>query len=303
MLATAAMSMIPMPSAADSARAVATVYTVSLLATVPMIIAIVAAWTLRHASAEGRVLVWRSTVVALLMLFVGQLLPHHWMAGVVPQTLAMPLVELGRLQVAPSASDASVSAWGGLSLVQLLCATYAAGVILTLLPLVIGLWRSRRLARSAQPLAGEWQAALESLRQQLGVRRGVRLMSTADIAVPVTWGIVRPIVLVPDRALRWSAENRRIVLLHELEHIRAGDWAFGIVARVMCALYWFHPAAWRDRARSLSGDAELACDDRVVARGTRRSDYAELLVTAADGLLAVGGAMALSERGTLRYAD
>jgi beta-lactamase regulating signal transducer with metallopeptidase domain len=115
----------------------------------------------------------------------------------------------------------------------------------------------------------------------------------------MTWGLLRPIVLVPDRSLRWTAASRRIVLLHELEHVREADWLFGLLARLTCALYWFHPIAWQV-ARALRDDAELACDDRVLARGTRRSDYAELLVNAADRLLPAAGAMALSERGSLR---
>jgi beta-lactamase regulating signal transducer with metallopeptidase domain len=301
MLASAVLSVIPMTSAADSAGAVVTVYSVSLLATVPMLIALIIAMVLRHAAAEGRVLVWRSTVVALLTLFVGQELPHQWVAWIVPQTLAAPLVELGRLQVAPTSPivNASGGAWVGVSLVQLLFTLYLAGAALALLPLAIGLWRSRQLARNARPLDGAWSTMLDALRAELGIRRNVRLLWSSRISVPVTWGLLHPIILVPDSALRWTSENQRIVLLHELEHVRTSDWFFGVLARAMCALYWFHPVAWRV-ARSLRDDAELACDDRVLSRGTRRSDYAELLVSAADRLLPVAGAMALSERGSLR---
>jgi beta-lactamase regulating signal transducer with metallopeptidase domain len=161
------------------------------------------------------------------------------------------------------------------------------------------LFRSYRIARGAAELSGEWESTLNTLRAELGVHRRVRLMWTMRVAVPMTWGFFRPIILVPDSALRWAAENRRIVLLHELEHVRAGDSLFGVLAHVMCALFWFHPVAWRI-ARELRNDAELACDDRVLARGTRRSDYAELLVGAADRLVPMANAMALSERSGLR---
>src|ERR1700754_2923486 len=92
---------------ADSARAIASVYTVSLLATLPLVAAGIAALGLRKASAEVRALVWRSAVVALLVMFIGRQLPLHWIAWVVPSLLAAPLVALGRMQVGTSPSQAS----------------------------------------------------------------------------------------------------------------------------------------------------------------------------------------------------
>jgi hypothetical protein len=101
----------------------------------------------------------------------------------------------------------------------------------------------------------------------------------------------------------WDNEQLRIVLLHELGHVRARDWAFNLIGRVVCALYWFHPGVWWV-ARGLREDCELACDDRVIAAGVRRSDYAELLMSAAIALRgeSITGtpALALSERRGLR---
>ena len=87
-------------SAADSARAAASVYTASLLATGPVLAAIVGAVALRRASAEGRVLVWRAAVVMLLIAFVGRLLPIRLAGWAVPSVVAAPLIALGRVRVA-----------------------------------------------------------------------------------------------------------------------------------------------------------------------------------------------------------
>src|SRR5690349_5088589 len=84
---------------ADSARAVSTVYTASLLALLPIALAVIAALSLRRRSAEGRALVWRSAIAALLLLFVGRQLSFHWMDWALPSTLAAPLIALGRVQV------------------------------------------------------------------------------------------------------------------------------------------------------------------------------------------------------------
>ena len=122
----------------------------------------------------------------------------------------------------------------------------------------------------------------------------------------MTWGFVRPVVVLPRAATSWDNEQLRIVLLHELGHVRARDWAFNLIGRVVCALYWFHPGVWWV-ARGLREDCELACDDRVIAAGVRRSDYAELLLSAATALrsarAAAEPALALSERRGLARAS
>src|SRR6185369_5818750 len=97
---------------ADSARAIASVYTVSLLATLPLGAAAVSAVVLRGASAEVRALVWRSAVVTLLVMFIGRQLPLHWMAWVVPSLLAAPLVALGRMQMAAHPAGTTSDAAG-----------------------------------------------------------------------------------------------------------------------------------------------------------------------------------------------
>src|SRR4051794_16893550 len=101
----------PSFSPADSAHAVATVYTASLLALVPVALAAAIAFALRRSNAQGRALAWRSAVVVLLLIVVGRQFPLHWMAWVVPAALAAPLVALGRVQV----TSVSVALGGGQS--------------------------------------------------------------------------------------------------------------------------------------------------------------------------------------------
>jgi beta-lactamase regulating signal transducer with metallopeptidase domain len=73
------------------------------------------------------------------------------------------------------------------------------------------------------------------------------------------------------------------VLLHELAHVRSGDWLMVVVSHIVCALYWFHPGAWWI-ARGLRRECEFACDNSVLSAGIKPSDYAELLAMAADSL-------------------
>jgi beta-lactamase regulating signal transducer with metallopeptidase domain len=142
---------------------------------------------------------------------------------------------------------------------------------------------------------------MHDARRQLRIGRDVRLFVSPHATVPMTWGLMKPVVVLPPSALEWTDEERRIVLMHELTHVRAADWVFALAARVMCAVLWFHPGMWWI-ARVLREDCELACDDRVIASGVRRSDYAELLVSAADGRRTIEPrvALALARRSGLR---
>jgi len=286
---------------ADSARAIASVYTVSLLTVLPIGLAAIAAIGLRRASAEARALVWRSAVVALLVVFVGRQLPLQWVAWVVPSFFATPLIALGRVEV----SAASLQA-GGIDdvphLVTLLFVMYAVGVVIVIVPMITSLFSVRRKMRNAVLVRGTWNHLLADVAAGLGVRRSVRVFIAFDAVVPMTWGLLRPVIVLPAAAASWSDAERRMVLMHEMAHVRSADWAFNVLARLLCGLLWFNPGVWWI-ARSLRDDCELACDDRVIAAGVRRSDYAEMLVNAADARTAStlpAAALALSRRRGLR---
>ncbi len=280
----------------DSAQAVATVYTASLLVIAPLCIAAIAAFLLRRANAEARVLVWRSALAALLLIFVGRELPLHWVAWVVPSALATPLIALGRVQVTTAPGVAGHSD----VLVRGLFGVYLSGALLVVMSTLAAWLRMRRIAHRALPVRDDgWLRALFEAKASTGVARRVRFVATPEVSVPMTWGLFRPVVAIPSSALRWDAERCRIVVLHELSHAAAFDWGFNLLARAACAVFWFHPAAWWI-ARELRADCELACDDRVIAAGVRRSDYAELLVEAADRFLPLAPALPLGGRAGLR---
>ena len=164
---------------------------------------------------------------------------------------------------------------------------WIVGCGLSLVPLAFGALRLRRLVRTARPLRDpEWVRQAEALRCRLGLRAGVRLLSSAAVATPLTGGLRSPVILLPESASSWSDERRAVVLSHELVHVRRHDALRKIMRRAACALYWFHPLVWAtERLAALAG--EKACDEEVVALGVRPSEYARhLLFLAATGPLA-----------------
>src|SRR5512141_3141747 len=157
-------------------------------------------------------------------------------------------------------------------------ALWAAGALLASARLVLGTNRVAAIRRRASEVDENWTAVSNELGAKLGVARPVRLLFSRDVAVPVTAGLRRPVVLLPDTARRWNEERRRVVLLHELAHVRRCDWMALLVGQAAVALYWFHPLAWSIRVQ-MRKDCERACDDLVLAAGTRASVYAAHLLS------------------------
>ena len=143
------------------------------------------------------------------------------------------------------------------------------------------------LARLSSPVGdASWQELLSSAARRSGVRQPVKLLVSDWTTMPMTWGVVRPVVMLPRTAEKWTDERREVVLLHELAHIRRRDVMTLAVAQLACALYWFNPLMWVAAARQRA-EAERACDDFVLAAGTRASTYADHLL---DMVRAVGRA-------------
>ena len=155
---------------------------------------------------------------------------------------------------------------------------WIAGVAVVLLRFMLGVAGVGWLAHRARPVRDvAWIRLTDDIRRRLGVRRRVRLLRSVRTAMPMTWGLLHPVVLVPVRANDWSEARRRCVLTHELAHVRRWDCLTQTLAQVACAINWFNPLVWM-AARQMRYDRELACDDYVLDCDVRPSDYAAHLV-------------------------
>ena len=187
--------------------------------------------------------------------------------------------ESGALQPANSVilgQDANDSALP--SFAMLLRLMWALGATLLLVLLANDLRRLRALRRGGLP----WPAKNDftrSLALTSGVSRSVEVLLHEGVNAPLTCGLWRPVILLPIDARDWREADLRCALVHELEHVRRGDWATQLLARVVCACYWFHPLVWMAWAR-LRLEAERACDDAVV-QSAECTKYAEQLVSLA----------------------
>src|SRR5215212_8982220 len=169
--------------------------------------------------------------------------------------------------------------WQGLALLAV-----AAGALLFLGQMLAGLLAVWLVARKAEEVTDD-NALLELDRahDHLALGRDVRLLRSPRISVPVVWGIRKPMLLLPADSVTWSAERLRVVLLHELAHLKRIDGITLLMTRLAVAAYWFHPLAW-SLERAGRSECERACDDLVLATGTKASDYAEHLLSIAKNL-------------------
>jgi carboxyl-terminal processing protease len=143
----------------------------------------------------------------------------------------------------------------------------------------LALVRLRGLRRGCRILQdGPLFDLAERLAQQMNVRRPIRLVVCTQRAIPMTWGVFRPTLLLPEEAASWSEDRLRMVVLHELGHIARWDCLTHLFGQLARCLFWFHPLAWLALAKQRQ-EQEKACDDLVIAQGAVAQEYAEHLLT------------------------
>lgn len=191
----------------------------------------------------------------------------------------------------PNQSAQQVPASSAPSLADVLRALWLLGAAAILSVLAGSLWSLYRLRQSGMPWI-DGQRMADTMATDAGVNRRVTVMVHERCAVPAMMGVLRPTILLPLDARHWTEPDLRRVLIHELEHVRRGDWWILLSARAVCMAYWFHPLVWI-AGRQLAVEAERACDDAVVS-GTNRADYAEQLVALAARLSAPAPRLMLS---------
>jgi TonB family protein len=233
-----------------------------------------AAWLPARASAAFRHYCWTTTVALLLALPVAIAFSPKWSLPL-PVSAADPVTSVTvHGKGATPASPAPVPpATNPIPFI------YAAGALAVAIRFGAGAVRTRCLLAGSIPIT------------RPGIPRRVRVVESERAAVPLVWGIVRPVIALPIASRHWSAERLRTVLLHEMIHVQRRDLLAQVVAQAACCLYWFHPLAWI-AAREHRRERERACDDAVLQRGMGAAEYAGHLVDLVRGLTIEAPAMA-----------
>jgi hypothetical protein len=121
-----------------------------------------------------------------------------------------------------------------------------------------------------------WLSALARAQKRMGFKHGTALLTSEDLPSPISWGLMRPVILLNGRAVE-AADEAEAIIAHELAHVARLDWLKLLLARVATALFWFNPLVWI-LAREAHQLREEAADDSVLAANIEDTEYAQLLV-------------------------
>jgi beta-lactamase regulating signal transducer with metallopeptidase domain len=156
-------------------------------------------------------------------------------------------------------------------------AVYAVPAAVLLLITFLALARLVALQARADVLVdGHWLSALARAQRRMGFKHGTALLTSNELASPISWGLMRPVIVLNTRAVEASGEAEAIIA-HELAHVARMDWMKLLLARVATALFWFNPFVWM-LAREAHQLREETADDAVLAADIADTDYAQLLV-------------------------
>jgi HEAT repeat protein/beta-lactamase regulating signal transducer with metallopeptidase domain len=285
---------------------------------------------LRRASAALRHLVWTLALCSALFLPVVSLMLPKWQLRLVTiaspapveTTVAAPAAEPAAAALAEAprlgraghtaadtavAADVSRAAWlPRFSWQSALIGLWLLGAVAILGRIAVGLAAVRFVSRRTQPITdAAWLPMAMDIAEEMGVSRRLRFLRSGRASMPVATGLFRPSVIMPADADTWSENRLRVVLLHELAHVKRRDCLTHVLAQAACAFYWFNPLAWLAVKRARA-ERERACDDLVLACGTRGSEYADLLLEMARVLrgdrfpaLLGGASLAMAHRSQL----
>ena len=276
-------------------------------ATVTTALGLTGVWLARKSRAAVRHALLAATFGVLLALPIASILEP-------PFRIAAPPVEQRKISTVAGAGSAipsgaparvrlreasAVPPSAGVPFGVVLLAGWIAGMALFLTPVAMGLWQVRALRRVALPWR-HGQAVADRLAIETGIHRRVEVLLHGAAQGPMTCGVLHPAIVMPQDAESWEVEDLDRAMVHELEHVRRGDWVSHCLARAVCGVYWFHPLVWI-AWRQLAVEAERACDDAVL-RHSEATTYADQLVGLARrlSLAAKSPMLAMANRADLK---
>jgi beta-lactamase regulating signal transducer with metallopeptidase domain len=265
-------------------------------------VAAIASLMLRRSTAFVRSTVWVCAVVGLLLVPCFSNITPMWNVPIIPDLASLysgayvpdtEKPEQGTTGVAPTAqagtsevvSSSQGNTPGGIPWYAWGILAWIAGGLLYFCWSLILHAGVRSVVRQAVPANRRWTSLLDGMAEELDLSRDVRLLESGHLKAAVTFGIVDPVIVLPSDCDDWPASRRRLVLSHELAHVKRWDTLIETFALFATILYWFNPLVWY-AVRQLRIERETDCDNAVLRTGAKPSEYAELLMKIAAELSA-----------------
>jgi len=178
----------------------------------------------------------------------------------------------------------SVSKPSGL-VYSILLTAWFLGMAILLTKAVYAVIQVVQLKRSAMPIMEkEVQNLLQECMKTVGIKREIQVLESPLITSPVTFGILKPCIVLPERTWSaFSAKELQYIFLHELCHHKNKDVLVNQFIWVYQMLYWFNPFIWIT-LKQIHTDREIACDDAVLGHldADGHLDYGYILIRFAE---------------------
>jgi bla regulator protein blaR1 len=158
--------------------------------------------------------------------------------------------------------------------------TWLIGVAFFSLRLIGGLLFIQQLrTRQLVFLDDDWQNRVTVFKNKLNINRAVGLAESALVAVPMTLGWLKPLILLPIGTVNnMTVGQVEAILAHELAHIAGRDYLLNILQSVIEIIFYFNPAVWFISA-TIRAERENRCDDIAVNLSNNALTYAKALLS------------------------
>jgi len=153
-------------------------------------------------------------------------------------------------------------------ILRILWIIWIAGMILAACYFLFGMIKVRIYEKNAYLVTMDTEPNLYRLyracAEELNIKRQVRLYASCTLSSPISYGFVRPAVMIPqDLDIVLNEDEIRFIFLHELQHYKRKDMILNHLICLLQILYWFHPLI-RYGFRQFRADREIACDHSVL---------------------------------------
>ncbi|PKM95551.1 MAG: hypothetical protein CVU84_05665 [Firmicutes bacterium HGW-Firmicutes-1] len=154
------------------------------------------------------------------------------------------------------------------------------GVLFCTFRIIIGLYGIHKIVKNCDRIIAydyHEDNLINSIKKTLKIKRPVKIIESSCVSSPVTFGVIKPLIILPSQCALWTDERWIIVLTHEMFHIKNFDSIHNLFVQALCAVFWFNPLISKT-GRILREEREGACDDFVIKSGITPHIYATHLI-------------------------
>ena len=177
-------------------------------------------------------------------------------------------------EIANGLSEAMVQRTESISILSVI---WLAGLLLCFGFFAVSYIKCYREFRFSLPVEND---ILEAWKEKHPLKRSLSIRQTETIAAPLSYGVIRPVILMPKNTEWKNIYQLRYVLEHEYVHIRRLDMLTKLIMIAAVCIHWFNPLVWVMYIL-FNRDLELSCDETVVRRFGMdiKSVYATALIS------------------------